>query len=243
MQWTKDIDIEEHLKGDLQLICEHCGEDVLLALLDRLKGMQLYLRAKPVREMKRAYVRERSGKLTAKEIAARLEVSQEFAYDMMRSENKKTQKTFLFFKAEPKQMQRLLLILPALLLLGCATTQDIARENRTRTFDSPKDEVVTAAVDAFTEEGYAIASIDRQSGLVTTETQSNSTMAAAFVGDKSRSVQAMVGEKGENQSSLLLTIKLERENAFGQTSSQSLGKDAAMQLYEDWFKKIEAQLE
>jgi len=87
MQWTKDIDIEEHLEGDLQLIYEHCGEDVLLALLDRLKGMQLYLRAEPVRAMKKAYVRERSGELTAKEIAAQLEVSQEFVYETIRSED------------------------------------------------------------------------------------------------------------------------------------------------------------
>ena len=87
MHWTKAIDIEEHLEGDLQLIYEHCGEDVLLALLDRLKGMQLYLRAEPVRAMKKAYVRERSGELTVKEIAARLEVSQEFVYDTLRSEN------------------------------------------------------------------------------------------------------------------------------------------------------------
>ena len=140
-------------------------------------------------------------------------------------------------------MQRLYLLFPVVLLFGCATTQDIARENRTRSFDFPKDEVITASVNAFTEEGDTIASIDRQTGLVTTETQSNSTMAAAFVGDQSRSVQAMVQEQGENQSTLLLTIKLERENAFGQTSSQSLGKDAAMELYEKWFKRIEAQLE
>lgn len=88
MQWTKDIDIEKHLEGDLQLIYEHCGEDVLLALLDRLKGMQFYLRAEPVRAMKKAYVRERSGELTVKEIAVRLEVSQEFVYDTLRSEEK-----------------------------------------------------------------------------------------------------------------------------------------------------------
>ena len=87
MHWTKAIDIEEHLEGDLRLIYEHCGEGVLLALLDKLKGMQLYLRAEPVRAMKKAYVRERSGELTVKEIATRLEVSQEFVYDTLRSED------------------------------------------------------------------------------------------------------------------------------------------------------------
>lgn len=86
MEWTKDIDIEPHLEGDLKLIYEHCGEDVLLALLDKLGGMQLYLRTEPVRAMKKEYVRENLGRLTAKEIAARLEVSQEFVYDTVRND-------------------------------------------------------------------------------------------------------------------------------------------------------------
>lgn len=139
-------------------------------------------------------------------------------------------------------MYRLLLLLPAFLLLGCATTQDIAKDNRTRTFDHPKDKVITAAVDAFTGEGYSIESIDRPTGIVNTGTKSNSTMAAAFVGDKSRSVQARVQEISENQSSILLTIKLESENAFGQSNAQSIGKDAALELYNEWFKKIEQEL-
>ena len=139
-------------------------------------------------------------------------------------------------------MYRLASLFPALLLLGCATTQDIAKENRTQIFDYPKDKVITAAVDAFTSEGYAIESIDRPTGIVNTETQSTSTMAAAFVGDKSRSVQARVQEVNESQSSLLLTIKLETENAFGQSNSQSIGKDAALELYNEWFKRIEQQL-
>jgi hypothetical protein len=151
-------------------------------------------------------------------------------------------RTPLLSKTKFRLVHRLVLLFPALLLLGCATTQDIAKENRTRTFDYPKDKVITAAVDAFTAEGYAIESIDRPTGIVNTGTKSNSTMAAAFVGDKSRSVQARVQEVNENQSSLLLTIKLETENAFGQSNAQSIGKNAALELYNEWFKRIEQEL-
>jgi hypothetical protein len=55
-------------------------------------------------------------------------------------------------------------------------------------------------------------------------------------------VQARVQEISENQSSILLTIKLESENAFGQSNAQSIGKDAALELYNEWFKKIEQEL-
>jgi len=126
--------------------------------------------------------------------------------------------------------------------MGCATTQDIPTDDRTRTYDVPKDDLITASVDAFTAEGYTIEDLDRETGLVTTGEQSNSTMAAAFVGDQSKSMQAMVREAADG-TRLTLTITWERENAFGQSSSQSIGKDAAMELYEEWFKKVEAQLE
>lgn len=149
---------------------------------------------------------------------------------------------FPLSKTKSMLVYRLVLLFPAFLLLGCATTQDIAKENRTQTFDYPKDKVITATVDAFTAEGYSIESIDRPTGIVNTGTKSNSTMAAAFVGDKSRSVQARVQEANENQSTLLLTIKLETENAFGQSNSQSIGRDAARELYNEWFKRIEQEL-
>ena len=88
MHWARHIEIEDLLEGDLQLIYEHCGEDVLLTLLDRLKGMHLYLKAEPVRDMKRRFIRQRAGDLSAKELAAMLDVSQEFVYDTLREEEK-----------------------------------------------------------------------------------------------------------------------------------------------------------
>ena len=60
--------------------------------------MKLYVKAEPVREMKKAYVRERFGELTAKEIAARLEVSQEFVYDTLRSTETEGETTLSLFE-------------------------------------------------------------------------------------------------------------------------------------------------
>jgi hypothetical protein len=103
MQWTKDIDIEEHLEGDLKLIYEHCGEDVLLALLDKLKGMNLYLSAEPVTEMKKAYIRERFGDLSAKELSVRLDTSMEFVYETIRSEEDTSTDAPLFEQTTSEQ--------------------------------------------------------------------------------------------------------------------------------------------
>jgi hypothetical protein len=87
MQWARQIDIGGLLEGDARLVYEHCGEDVLLPLLEAFAGKSMYLRAEIVTEMKKRYIRENSGDLTAKEMAIRLDVSKEFVYDTLRSED------------------------------------------------------------------------------------------------------------------------------------------------------------
>jgi len=87
MNWAQHIDIEDLLEGDAQLVYEHCGEDVLLPLLEAFAGKNMYLRAGVVTRMKKRYIQEKSGELTAKELAIRLDVSEEFVYDTLRSED------------------------------------------------------------------------------------------------------------------------------------------------------------
>jgi len=87
MQWAEQIDIEDLLEGDARLVYEHCGEDVLLALLDAFAGKSMYLRAEIVTEMQKRYIREHAGRLTAKELAVRLGVSKEFVYDTLRADS------------------------------------------------------------------------------------------------------------------------------------------------------------
>jgi len=86
MQWAQQIDIEDLLEGDARLVYEHCGEDVLLALLDAFAGKSMYLRAEIVTRMQRRYIKEHAGRLTAKELAVRLNVSKEFVYETLRAD-------------------------------------------------------------------------------------------------------------------------------------------------------------
>jgi hypothetical protein len=86
MQWATQIDIGDLLEGDARLVYEHCGEDVLLSLLDAYAGRSMYLRAEVVTRMKKRYIQEKSGELTAKELAIRLDVSKEFVYETLRTD-------------------------------------------------------------------------------------------------------------------------------------------------------------
>jgi hypothetical protein len=85
MNWAQQIDFEDQLKGDARLVYEHCGEDVFLALIDAFAGKSMYLRAEVVTAMKKRYIRERRGELTVKELAVRLDVSDQFVYDTLRA--------------------------------------------------------------------------------------------------------------------------------------------------------------
>ena len=102
--------------------------------------------------------------------------------------------------------------------------------------------IITATVDAFSAEGYTIKSIDRKTGFVRTGKKSNATMKAAFVGDKSRSIQAMIKQKSDSQSELTLTLVWKSENVFGQSNAQSTSKSAAIDMYKEWFTRIESKL-
>lgn len=86
MNWMKQIPYEDLLEDDLELIYEYCGEDVLLALLDKLKGQHLFLKAAPVSEAKKRYIRRNAGHLSVKEMMARLDVSSEFVYQVLRDD-------------------------------------------------------------------------------------------------------------------------------------------------------------
>lgn len=100
MQWAKKIDFEDLLEGDARLVHEHCGEDVLLALLEAFAGKSMYLRAEIVTEMKKRYIREHSGELTAKELSVRLDTSQQFVYETLRGENGEQDEPTLFESAD-----------------------------------------------------------------------------------------------------------------------------------------------
>jgi len=131
----------------------------------------------------------------------------------------------------------------SLLIAGCATTQSIPTEDRSRTYDAPKDTVVTAVANTFIGEGFTIASIDREVGIVTTGTRSSNEIKSALIGQMERQLQANVRSVDSSTSRLVLTLVYERENAFGGTEARSFDEETAIDMYEDWFVKIEKRLQ
>jgi hypothetical protein len=83
LDWVRDVGIEDLLFGDLQLIHEWCGLDVLLCLLTHFPRMNLYISTKPLTEAKKRYIRQHFNGRNLKELCSLLDVSERFVYEVM----------------------------------------------------------------------------------------------------------------------------------------------------------------
>ncbi len=77
LDWMKEVDWKEGLTDDLRLVLSVCGEEAVLALLERIPGHRIYVSASPIRRAQREYVKKFTGK-SPRELSLRLQVSESF---------------------------------------------------------------------------------------------------------------------------------------------------------------------
>ncbi len=81
MDWMKDVEIEDLLSGDLLLVYEWCGREMLLDLWEHFPRMTLYISTKPINEAKKRYIKKHFNGKNVKELCALLQVSERFVYE------------------------------------------------------------------------------------------------------------------------------------------------------------------
>jgi hypothetical protein len=126
--------------------------------------------------------------------------------------------------------------------LGCATTEGLPVEDRRRTFDVEKDSVISAVVSVLTEEGYRIDELDRQAGLIITDTRKT----FGYLSGLDRTsvtgrVQDTGGQPSGPTAQLTLTISTEQEGGI-MPGSRMRGSEAR-EVYDKLFRSIEAKLD
>lgn len=92
MDWIKEMEFEEFediLTGDVKLIYDVCGPEVLFTLWQNLPGISLYLSEKSLFQIKRRYIIKFYNKndpvYNAKALATKLGVSEKFVYETIAS--------------------------------------------------------------------------------------------------------------------------------------------------------------
>jgi len=133
-------------------------------------------------------------------------------------------------------MRNAALLLAALLLVGCATTTSIPADQRTRTYDAPKNEVFSAVVMSFTEYGFGIQRSNQSGGIITTSYKTSSGLQAALTGQSRLRYNAVV--RGDSsQSRVRLTITAQEKSLAG-WQAMSMTSGDAEEMYEKAFKAI-----
>jgi len=133
-------------------------------------------------------------------------------------------------------MRNAALLLAALLLAGCATTTSIPADQRTRTYDAPKNEVFSAVVASFTEYGFGIQRSNQSGGIITTSYKTSSGLQAALTGQSRLRYNAVV--RGDSsRSRVRLTITAQEKSLAG-WQAMSMTSGDAEGMYEKAFKAI-----
>lgn len=82
LDWIKEINWDESLKGDLKEVANLCGIDTLLILWENFGKTNIYFSEKPLDTLRRKYIIQNKDK-SVKELARKLEVSEMFVYNCL----------------------------------------------------------------------------------------------------------------------------------------------------------------
>ena len=83
LDWMKEVDWKEGLTEELRMVLSICGEDVLLALLERLPGHRIHISTVPLRKAQRKYVAKFAGRKSVREIAVQIGASVPFVQGVL----------------------------------------------------------------------------------------------------------------------------------------------------------------
>jgi len=81
LAWLDHVEIEDLLTGDMKLVYEWCGMEVLKSLFEHFSSMTLYVSTKPLNEAKKRYIKKVYNRHNMKELCSLLEVSERFVYE------------------------------------------------------------------------------------------------------------------------------------------------------------------
>lgn len=126
-------------------------------------------------------------------------------------------------------------------LLGCATTQSISIEDRTRTYNASYKKVFQATMKAFNEAGFGIEQADTDMGIITTGYKHGSDLQAMFWGDERTKLNAVISPNDAG-TKVNLTVTLEKKEGISGWRSSSMTEERAKEIYTKYFQMIKENI-
>lgn len=141
-------------------------------------------------------------------------------------------------------MKRFLLL--ALLVAGCATTQSLPAEDRSRIYQLDYDFVFDATVQALAEEGFAIIDAEKDEGIINTDYRAESALFSFLSGGPTRLKVSALISNADNGTHVLLNFDLQDADpsldSSNLYSARSLSPRRARRYYQEFFGAIEDRL-
>ena len=88
LEWLREIEFYDLLDGDLALIADSCGVDILIKLWEELSSVNLFLSTKPLTKARKRYIRKHYDGHNVKRLARLLSCSERFIYETVADRRK-----------------------------------------------------------------------------------------------------------------------------------------------------------
>lgn len=132
-------------------------------------------------------------------------------------------------------------IILMLMFTSCATTQNVAVENRTRVYETSYETTFRTIIQTLSDDGFAINNADSDTGIIDTDYSNVSTMKALLIGDQRTKVNAIVNGD-ESSTRVRLNVSVQKKSGFSGWQSASMSESKAIEYYEEIFARIESNL-
>lgn len=132
-------------------------------------------------------------------------------------------------------------LLLTLFISGCATTQSISNEVRTKVFQEDYDKVFKTTVRTLSDGGYVINDADPETGLINTDYSQASQWEAFWTGDERTKVNALISEQSDD-TQVRLTVSVQKKDLLTGWQNANMTKSRAQEYYEKLFSEISSNL-
>ena len=123
------------------------------------------------------------------------------------------------------------------LINGCATTQSVSNDVRTKVFQEDYSHVFKTTVQTLSDAGYVINDADSETGLINTDFSQASQWEAFWTGDERTKVNALLSEKDQG-TQIRLTVSVQKKGALTGWQNANMTKTKAREYYKKLFSEI-----
>ena len=139
------------------------------------------------------------------------------------------------------------LVIASLLLVGCATMQSLDVNQRSRTYDADYTTTLKAALDYLSADGWQVATVDKDLGIINTEFKNASALSAMLTGEERYKINFSVQKVSSTQTKIIANMTYQRKtggNAFkeGEWTEANMTEGEAADKYKEILDGIQSKI-